>query len=114
MSTQNVHTEGLSLASFRRGCGSCRTRRPFGQRPKRRYILIVCEGEATEPAYFGAQVFLPDAIYLGPKIEEADEVLLVQTINNMKQTLGYELPIYRMVSNWGQRYYILEAEEYKA
>lgn len=54
MSTQNVHTEGLSLASFRRGCGSCRTRRPFGQRPKRRYILIVCEGEETEPAYFDA------------------------------------------------------------
>ena len=76
-----------------------------------RLILEYSEGV---PDYFGAQVFLPDAIYLGPKIEEADEVLLVQTINNMKQTLGYELPIYRMVSNWGQRYYILEAEEYRA
>ena len=76
-----------------------------------RLILEYSEGV---PDYFGAQVFLPDAIYLGPKIEEADEVLLVQTINNMKQTLRYELPIYRMVSNWGQRYYILEAEEYKA
>ena len=75
-----------------------------------RLILEYSEGV---PDYFGAQVFLPDAIYLGPKIEEADEVLLVQTINNMKQTLGYELPIYRMVSNWGQRYYILEAEEYR-
>ena len=49
-----MRTEGLSLASFKRGCGSCRTRRPFGQRPKRRYILIVCEGEETEPAYFDA------------------------------------------------------------
>lgn len=28
--------------------------RPSGNRPKRRYFLIVCEGEATEPNYFHA------------------------------------------------------------
>ncbi len=31
-----------------------RTSRPYGNRPKRRYFLIVCEGEKTEPNYFQA------------------------------------------------------------
>lgn len=44
----------LSLSSFKRGNCRCRTRRPFGQRPKRRNILIVCEGEKTETTYFDA------------------------------------------------------------
>ena len=28
--------------------------RPFGNRPPRRYFLIVCEGEETEPNYFNS------------------------------------------------------------
>ena len=31
-----------------------RNKRRSGQRPRRRYYLIVCEGEATEPNYFDA------------------------------------------------------------
>lgn len=31
-----------------------RISRPYGNRPKRRYFLIVCEGEKTEPNYFEA------------------------------------------------------------
>lgn len=74
---------------------------------------LVLEFSEGLPDYFGAQVFLPDAIYLGPKIEKADEMLLVQTIKNMRASLGYELPVYKMVSNWSQRQYVLEAEAYE-
>ena len=28
--------------------------RPYGNRPPRRYFLIVCEGEKTEPNYFNS------------------------------------------------------------
>ena len=31
-----------------------RTARPYGNRPPRRYYLIVCEGEETEPNYFNS------------------------------------------------------------
>ncbi len=31
-----------------------RNSRPYGNRPRRRYFLIVCEGEKTEPNYFEA------------------------------------------------------------
>lgn len=34
------------------GFGSASTPRPFGNLPPRRYFLIVCEGEKTEPNYF--------------------------------------------------------------
>ena len=54
MSGVSTVSSELSLASFRRTCGSCRTCRPFGNKPKRRSILIVCEGEQTEPLYFDA------------------------------------------------------------
>lgn len=41
---------------FMRGIttGDRRQTRPYGNRPPRRYFLIVCEGEKTEPNYFSA------------------------------------------------------------
>ena len=44
----------LTLESFKRQNGVREVRRPFGNQPKRRSFLIVCEGEATEPNYFRA------------------------------------------------------------
>jgi len=38
-----------TIASFSRPVSSSR---PYGNRPPRRYYLIVCEGEKTEPNYF--------------------------------------------------------------
>lgn len=34
--------------------GNAESKRPFGQLPPRRYYLIVCEGQETEPNYFRA------------------------------------------------------------
>ena len=44
----------ISLSEFMRGRGRSSSVRPFGKLPKRRYYLIVCEGEKTEPNYFEA------------------------------------------------------------
>ena len=42
-----------------------RNKRRSGQRPPRRYYLIVCEGEATEPNYFNAiRKILPNEMVL--------------------------------------------------
>lgn len=45
---------GLTLESFKRKNIIGTSRRPFGNQPKRRSFLIVCEGEQTEPNYFKA------------------------------------------------------------
>ncbi len=41
-----------------------KNKRPFGNIPKRRYYLIVCEGEETEPNYFEAikKILPPDMV----------------------------------------------------
>ena len=44
----------LSLESFKRKNIVRSPKRPFGNLPKRRSFLIVCEGEQTEPNYFRA------------------------------------------------------------
>ena len=44
----------LTLESFRQQNVVRTLRRPFGNQPKRRSFLIVCEGEQTEPNYFRA------------------------------------------------------------
>lgn len=44
----------ISLSSFRKGFSMSAGRRPFGNIPKRRSILIVCEGVQTEVNYFNA------------------------------------------------------------
>lgn len=44
----------LSLESFKRQHIIRTQKRPFGNQPKRRSFLIVCEGEQTEPNYFRA------------------------------------------------------------
>lgn len=44
----------LSLEAFRRKNIVRSSKRPFGNLPKRRSFLIVCEGEQTEPNYFRA------------------------------------------------------------
>lgn len=44
----------IDLSSFRLGQSGLTKRRPFGNIPKRRSFLIVCEGAQTEPNYFRA------------------------------------------------------------
>lgn len=45
----------ISRMEFMRGMALGRTQaRPYGNRPPRRYFLIVCEGEETEPNYFNS------------------------------------------------------------
>lgn len=45
----------ISRREFMRGMSMGRSlARPYGNRPPRRYFLIVCEGEETEPNYFNA------------------------------------------------------------
>ena len=45
----------ISRREFMRDVVAGRTpARPYGNRPPRRYFLIVCEGEETEPNYFNA------------------------------------------------------------
>ena len=43
----------ISRREFMRGLGRS-SARPYGNRPPRRYFLIVCEGEETEPNYFNS------------------------------------------------------------
>ena len=45
----------ISRREFMRGLSLGRSSaRPYGNRPPRRYFLIVCEGEKTEPNYFNS------------------------------------------------------------
>ena len=49
-------------------------RRVVGQRPKRRFFLIVCEGEKTEPNYFEAiRLKLPKDMMLIVKVNAHSE-----------------------------------------
>lgn len=42
----------IDLSAFHRGRSERMVKRPFGNIPKRRSFLVVCEGEQTEPNYF--------------------------------------------------------------
>lgn len=59
-----------------------KTKRPFGNIPPRRYYLIVCEGEETEPNYFEAiKRILPPAM--------VDRVSIAGTGRNTRSLVDY-------------------------